>query len=222
MNKEAEYALLAAGSYDDIRKVNQTDERLTNRAPIPPGWTELTQFAISGSGGASPSGFSAKVYKSTSGEVVISYAGTEFGGSTDGTLSDFMSGNIPSVLGQRGQQMLQAAALYQQVRAVQGSNITFTGHSLGGGIASVMAVWFNQPAVVFAPAPFQACADDTQTKAAVFVGVTGPFDVPADQIRILPITKAALLAGTAAGYGALDPSLASYNPITDSIGANKM
>ena len=39
-----------------------------------------------------------------------------------------------------------------------GSNITFTGHSLGGGLASVMAVWYNRPAVVFDEAPFELTA----------------------------------------------------------------
>lgn len=34
------------------------------------------------------------------------------------------------------------------------ADISFTGHSLGGGLASLMSVWFDRPSIVFAPAPF--------------------------------------------------------------------
>jgi Ca2+-binding RTX toxin-like protein len=188
LTQPATYALLAAASYADIR----TDPR--NQAPIPSGWTELTQYARSGSGTGTTAngGFSAKVFKGPGGEVVISFAGTEI--SLVGGTSDFVNGNIPLARGGASSQAYQAALLYQQVKKEQGPNITFTGHSLGGGLASVMAVWFNQPAYVFAPAPFQASADATQATS--------------DPSYVLPNVRA-LLGGN------IDPALANYNPTTD-------
>ncbi|WP_371256958.1 hypothetical protein [Ottowia sp. oral taxon 894] len=41
--------------------------------------------------------------------------------------------------------------------------ISFTGHSLGGGLASNMAVWFNRPATTFAEAPFEAAVNNPAT-----------------------------------------------------------
>jgi hypothetical protein len=126
MNQEAAYALLAADSYRDARRVAR------NYAPIPLGWTELKDYAISGSGeGAtlSGAGFSARVYRGPSGEIVISYAGTQFGGSGVGQTGDWGSGNAPLALGFYGQQAMAAAELYQKVRSELGSNIFFTGHN---------------------------------------------------------------------------------------------
>ena len=158
MNQEAAYALLAADSYRDAR----SDAR--NEAPIPPGWTELKDYAISGSGtGAvlSGAGFSARVYRGPGGDIVISYAGTQFGGSGIGQAGDWLSGNMPLAIGLYGQQAMAAAELYQKVRAEQGNNISFTGHSLGGGVAAMMAVLFDRPAKVFAPAPFGMSVNST-------------------------------------------------------------
>ncbi|MBM5811182.1 MAG: hypothetical protein FJ191_04350 [Gammaproteobacteria bacterium] len=90
-------------------------------------------------------------------EIVIAYAGTDRGFNPD-LLSGFfgVSGQpLPS-------QLTQAAVVYAMVRrdfpGVPAENISFTGHSLGGGLASVMAVWFDHPATVFAPAPFEYSA----------------------------------------------------------------
>ncbi len=110
-------------------------------------------------------GFSARVYKGPGGQIVISYAGTDVSSKT-GFVADFLSGNVPLATGLYGAQALEAAKLYLQVKAdpaLAGSPITFTGHSLGGGLASLMAVWFDQPAYVFAAAPFQRSADATQS-----------------------------------------------------------
>ena len=158
MTIQSDMALLAAGSYWDIRGTDLTPVTESNRSPLPEGWTVLTQFDKSDSGANALSGFSARVYQNTStGEIAISYAGTEFGNTSfKGTGADFLNGNMPLALGNYATQAYRAAALYQEVTAAQlGTNISFTGHSLGGGLASMMAVWFNRPAYVFAPAPFQ-------------------------------------------------------------------
>jgi Ca2+-binding RTX toxin-like protein len=168
LTREAELALLAAGSYWDIRQgvFNQeTGKDTDNRAPIPQGWKLLPEF-ISHSGSNATllgNGFSARAYfNNNTGEIVISYAGTEFGATLPGMLTDFLSGNIPLAFGHYNEQAYLAAKFYQDIKAQYGSNITFTGHSLGGGLASVMGVWFNRPAYGYAPAPFQASADTNQ------------------------------------------------------------
>ena len=194
-------ALMAAGSYWDIRDANAADPNKSNRAPLPQGWQVLTQYDTSGSGPNANllSGFSARVYKGPGGQIVISYAGTEIGSSALGTAADFLSGNIPLAAGSASSQALAAAQLYQQVKAEQSGNITFTGHSLGGGLASVMAVWFNRPAYVFAPAPFQNSADATQA-------TTLPDILSLN--RALPNVRFQL--GSMA-----DLALLNYNPATD-------
>lgn len=218
MTRESDLALLAAGSYWDIRKgvifvlgaVQDTD----NRAPLPGGWKVLTQFDKSDAGATAVTGFSARVYQNIStGEIVISYAGTEFDtASKVGTSADFFNGNIPLALGDYGSQAYRAALLYQEVKAAGlTSNIAFTGHSLGGGLASIMAVWFNRPAYVYAPAPFQRSADGNQL-VDYYDAVDGQITtISADQIRVLPLVKAELLLKT----GVIDPALASYNPSSD-------
>ena len=118
-------------------------------------------------------GFSYGVFKNTrnttTGEVVIAYTG-----SNEKLVVDFFGTNIPAGVGWTSLQVKSAALAYQQALQkygsdASGSNITFTGHSLGGGLASVMAVWFNRPATTFDKAPFQLTASSdeqlTNTKA---------------------------------------------------------
>lgn len=168
-NRETTMSLLAAGSYWDIRGFS-TYSPLTrdtsNHAPIPDGWTLIGEKSGSGSNTTLfGSGFSARAYQNkTSQEIVISYAGTEFGfdNSILGMYKDFALANIPLGVGRYEEQALHAAEFYQDIKKQHGENISFTGHSLGGGLASLMAVWFDRPAFVFAPAPFQASADKRQ------------------------------------------------------------
>jgi hypothetical protein len=109
MSIDSDYALLAAASYDDIRRLP------SNRASLPQSWVELTQFEVSGSGAQASlltSGLSAKVFQNTAtGAVVISCAGTEFNLSTgllgltatDGApqFTPLSSTQIPSLEGSR-------------------------------------------------------------------------------------------------------------------------
>lgn len=101
-------------------------------------------------------GFSANVYENTdSGEIIIAFAGT------NALVTDFARANIPMATDLwTSVQLEHAAELTAKVIEQYGNkaNITFTGHSLGGGLASLMSVFFNKPAYVFDVAPFQLSA----------------------------------------------------------------
>jgi hypothetical protein len=122
------------------------------------GWAELDSL--------SKHDFAATVFRNTAtGETVISIRGTDFGGgATWQTVVDTLLGSAPGALSQISPQVLDAISLYVATRAeVQRtggdvSKISFTGHSLGGGLASLKAVWFGHSAEVFAQAPFQLSA----------------------------------------------------------------
>lgn len=129
-----EYAQFASAVYK---------KTLANTLPIPPDWTPLIwePKAISG--------FSAGAYKKGN-EIVIAYTGTN-----GELLLDFATGNLPAAAGLPSGQVLAAMEFYMAVRdANPGAHISFTGHSLGGGLASLMAVYFNKTATTFDPAPF--------------------------------------------------------------------
>ncbi|SHN29960.1 Ca2+-binding protein, RTX toxin-related [Rhizobacter sp. OV335] len=199
MDQATTYALLAAGAYWDIRTLS------TNRAPIPPGWKVLDEFTVSSSGSnatALGSAFSARVYQGPGGQIVISYAGTEFPeGITSGLTNDFVSGNLPLATGSYGKQAYDAALLYQKVQAKYGAgaDVSFTGHSLGGGLAGLMAAWFDRPAVVFDPAPFELSAREI-----------GP---PLVMTPAYLVVQAAL-----AVQGYHDPKFDNYHPLIDYAG----
>ena len=106
-------------------------------------------------------GFAYGVFRNTvTNEVVISYRGTD---GAVGMMGADGASNLGLTLGQGTSQSTQAAKVYVKVLELygsdtNGSNISFTGHSLGGGLAGLMSVWFNRPAIVFDPAPFQLAA----------------------------------------------------------------
>jgi len=143
-----EYALMAGRAYQSTRAD-------INKFPIPEGWIEPADRRKVDDG----SGFEASVFGngatlSTSTEIVISFAGT--GG--DG---DWFHGNVPLALGMLPDQLRQAADYYLQVKASAPANatISFTGHSLGGGLAPLMAVMFGGSATTFDQAPFRNAAE---------------------------------------------------------------
>lgn len=118
MTREAEMALLAAGSYWDIRRNIDSDkeEKIeSNQAPIPEGWRVLSgEESHSGENVKwFGSGFSARAYRKGN-EIVISYAGTEtddkgFFGFNHGSAQDFLRGNFPLAEGRYSVQAYQAA-----------------------------------------------------------------------------------------------------------------
>lgn len=148
-----QYAQFAANSYAASSGV--VHEK--NEIPIPAGWSIFETRRIDATG------FLARAYQhTTTKEIVISYGGTTY---EDGLATrDWFTGNLPGASGLAlGEQVVDAAKFYLDVRADQAQKnpdapITFTGHSLGGGLASLMAVYFGRTASTFDPAPFALSA----------------------------------------------------------------
>lgn len=130
-----------------------------NKPLLPEGWELASPDSIYPD---NLGGFSYGVFRRTgTSEIVLAYTG-----SNENLVVDYLGTNIPAGLGLPSVQVFNAALAYEKVLHTYGtdavgSNITFSGHSLGGGLASVMAVWFDRPAVVFDEAPFQPTAQNT-------------------------------------------------------------
>ncbi len=139
-----QYALLADQPYAELRVGR-------NRPVMPSEWNPLDHI------GQNSNGFTADVFRKGN-EIVISFAGTNSRALSDDGLVDWMN-NLKAASGVAlAPQLLDAAELYLRVKATpqnSGATISFTGHSLGGGIASLLAVIFEQKAVTFATAPFK-------------------------------------------------------------------
>jgi len=142
MTTQIEYALMAGASYISTRP----DE---NKFPIPVGWLEKVNKRQ-----ALPSGFEA-TYFTKGTDLVISFAGTY-----DKDLTGDIAADIGLGAGTGSIQLLQAADYYLQVKASApaGTHITLTGHSLGGGLAALIGVFFGETAVTFDQAPFSQTA----------------------------------------------------------------
>jgi hypothetical protein len=142
-----EYALMAGHAYLTTR-----DE--INWLPVPQGWTPFLHVPDPDNPSfPTTSGFEAISFQRGT-DIVISYAGTY----DKDTAGDIFA-DIGLATGLGSAQLLQAAEYYLQVKAANPTaNITFTGHSLGGGLAALMSVFFGQQAVTFDQAPFARSA----------------------------------------------------------------
>lgn len=148
MTTTIDYALMAGSAYRTTR------DRI-NWLPAPQGWEQFFPVPDPTTATAFPvlAGFEAIAFAKGS-EIVISYAGTD--PRYVSPTSPDMSTNIALARGQWADQLLQAAEYYLQVKAANpvGTNITLTGHSLGGGLAALIAVFFGVQASTFDQAPF--------------------------------------------------------------------
>jgi Ca2+-binding RTX toxin-like protein len=151
-----DYAVLSLYVYTTLRPDD-------NRPQLPTGWTLAEPLHRD-----DLFGFSYGVFRGPGGEIVLAYTGTN---ESIDWASNALAGTgiLPSP------QVAAAAKAYVDAKAAYGPNITLSGHSLGGGLASVMAVWFNRPAVVFDEGPFEATALNPLIMAAVAasLGLTG-------------------------------------------------
>ncbi len=139
---EIDYAIMAGRAY-------QTNRSGENWFSVPDGWTEF--FHVPNDNYPTSSGFEAVSFQSGN-QIVISFAGTDSKNITGDIAAD-----IGLAMGWGSKQLLQAAEYYMQVKAANpNATISFTGHSLGGGLAALMGVFFNKTAVTFDQAPFAA------------------------------------------------------------------
>jgi hypothetical protein len=152
-----EFAALSAYIYNDQRGGGGASEELRpNLIGIPPGWIELgpqngfsEQVAYNGNFFSFTAG---AFLNQVTGEIVISYKGTDFllelAGRAWNTAGDMVTDLAAGIGGKLTiPQFVQSATYFQDVKAWAVANghdpnrISFTGHSLGGGIASVMSAW---------------------------------------------------------------------------------
>ncbi len=149
-------SIFALRAYDD-------DVRTVNLPAAPAGWTELPKKH------PETHGFGYSLFGSSAGDIVIAYRGTDAVMGWDGIADAAL------FLGFATSQAKQAAEVYADVLEDYGeaANVTFTGHSLGGGLASMMAVWFDRPAIVFDSAPFEVAATRQDVIQWVRDGLTG-------------------------------------------------
>lgn len=143
----SEYAQLSAHVYDSLLR--------QNKMTIPGGFKELMWWDDD-----PKTGFSAGVYKKGN-EIVVAFTGSneikigEFPLTSD----EFFKTNYPTGLGFGSEQIGQAFSLVLDIiKRYPDANLSFTGHSLGGGLASMMSVFFDKPAYTFDMAPFELSA----------------------------------------------------------------
>ena len=152
------YAILADSIYWNIRKGGtKIDEQIqSNWTPVPTGWELIKQESGSGKGDWNFDGFTARAYKnSTTGNIIIAYAGTEF----ENLAGDWFGNNLTLGGADNAEQANKAALFYHHIKHEHpNADISFTGHSLGGGLAGLMGILFDKEAVIFDHAPFKAAA----------------------------------------------------------------
>lgn len=156
MTTAIEYALMAGASYISNRDV-------VNQFTMSSGWSAVTNpphFKDDATG------FEAIAFTNGT-DIVISFAGTDGNGGGFFSNADKQADLLLGV-GAWSDQLGQAAAYYLQIKAVNPSaTISFTGHSLGGGLASLMSVFFGESAFTFDQAPFAASATQAMRSTLV-------------------------------------------------------
>jgi hypothetical protein len=164
MASDVEFALMSASAYRTTREeVNQV------AWPESLGWMPLkdndfpgigTRLASLGFTGAAwhvtaGNGFEAVAYQKGA-EVVIAIAGWAPPSSFAGDVLASIGLGAGLYVGQLRDAARYYVALKEALPA--GTQFTFTGHSLGGGLAALLGVYFDQPAVAFDQAPFKPAA----------------------------------------------------------------
>jgi hypothetical protein len=155
-----EYALMAGASYRDTRPD-------ANKFPIPTGWNMVSRSPQDHTTGFEAAVFGNGATIAASTELAISFAGTY-----DNPLNPFtnpdLQADIGLATGYGSDQLEQAVDYYLQVKAANpNATITLTGHSLGGGLASLVGVFFGVPATTFDQAPFANSAQDPSVLASL-------------------------------------------------------
>ncbi|MDP2760685.1 MAG: hypothetical protein Q8O64_09850, partial [Sideroxyarcus sp.] len=150
-----EYALMAGAAY-----ISNRDP--INRFPAPQGWLATRHDNPPDDSGFEAISFINGTTLSNSTEIVISYAGTDGDGGGFFSNPD-MQADVALAAGLWSDQLGQAAAYYLEIKAINpGATISFTGHSLGGGLAALISVFFGETAFTFDQAPFRSALVQAQ------------------------------------------------------------
>src|SRR5690349_18907180 len=123
----------------------------TNTVALPGQWEHDGRFETVNDA----DGFGVQVFKAN-GEYAVAFRGTDFTSGVDWITNVELATGAPAV------QLAKALRVVANMQhaGIDLSKVTFVGHSLGGGLASIVAVMFGRPAVTFAVAPFAASARD--------------------------------------------------------------
>ena len=163
--RDADYARLAQAAYE-------------TGDPIPDGWRkvdaeELKELGIDPSELDTGSGMQASVYQNADGKYVLAFRGTEKDRQPflDGG-NDILGGAVTSF------QVSDAISLSTKLaKAVGPENLDFTGHSLGGELASVAAIATGGQAVTFNAAGVSATSEAlARGNCLTNFGTQSPFD----------------------------------------------
>lgn len=135
--------------FEKARWTGSTDKTIVKDAQkikqLPPNLQYLDDFrdVITGTSGTA-------FLDKNSGEVIIAYTGTN----PSADVVQDASADFFSILMAKGYHYESAYSFYDKIRTEYGSNITLTGHSLGGNIAQRVALEFDAPrTVVYNAAP---------------------------------------------------------------------
>ena len=163
--RDADYARLAQAAYEE-------------GDPIPDGWRkvdaeELKKLGIDPSELDTANGMQASVYQNADGKYVLAFRGTEPNRQAALDIAnDIAGGTITSP------QVLEAINVSTKLaKAVGRENVDFTGHSLGGELASVAAIATGGQAVTFNAAGV-SITSETIARANCLnnFGTQSPFD----------------------------------------------
>ncbi|WP_395174946.1 MAG: Mbeg1-like protein [Labrenzia sp.] len=128
--------------------------------------------------GSADAGFSATAYL-VNGKAVISYRGTDTPVFSWDFLDDVWNGYGVGAGSPEGKQAELAIKFYQSVRDQGYTDIVLTGHSLGGGLAGMVASIYGEEAVIFDNMAFQ----DAASKAFEYATTGEPVLVHVDEFR---------------------------------------
>lgn len=149
---ELSYAIHALESYDrgynfGVPGLGGIGSQVGNNTLVMQSVTAPTSPEVSAS-------FYAAAYQDAFGNIVISYRGT------DAPL-DVVTGWTGGAGFQTAQAQMAAQFYYQVKQAYPNATITLTGHSLGGGLAGLIAKLTGSTAYAFDNMPFELSAENT-------------------------------------------------------------
>ncbi|WP_186400864.1 calcium-binding protein [Stappia sp. P2PMeth1] len=206
------YAVLSMQAYDFFDAGKEVNYRIENYEGY--SWNKSldAQSTIGLDSNNQPidlNGFGARTFSSgNGGEVVISFRGTDNWWS-----GDFVA-NAQIAAGDVGNQLLHAVSYVERVisSGVSINDIVFTGHSLGGGLASAMSALYDRPSYIFDPAPINL----TMTLESVYGTAPTLYQTAVDALSHVPYLgeSGVLTAAAAAAFTAILTDVARLLTLT--------